>query len=192
MVQDSLVSTGVGGSRVSDSRVEARTAESRADESAETVDAAPATAPTTFGECYRDLRPEMVRLAALLTGSSEIAQDLVQDAFVRLHGQWSRVHEPRAYLRRAVVNACHSHHRRRRVERRYASTADAVANATLEANELADALDALPHRQRAAIVLRFYADLSDIDIAAALRCRPGTVASLIHRGLEQLRRVIER
>lgn len=152
----------------------------------------PPTAPASFAECYAELRPEMLRLATAMTGSPEVAQDLVQDAFVRLHGAWARVNEPRAYLRRAVVNACHSHHRRRRVERRHASLAGPERTGSLDANELADALDALPHRQRAALVLRFYTDLSDADIAVALRCRPGTVASLIHRGLEQLRRVIER
>lgn len=188
MVQDAVVSAGVGRSRVSEPRV----GDTRSGESLEITESAPVTAPMTFAECYRDLRPEMVRLAALMTGSSETAQDLVQDAFVRLHGAWNRVHEPRAYLRRAVVNACHSHHRRRGLERRYASAAVPTSNTALGADELADALDALPYRQRTALVLRFYADLSDIDIAAALRCRPGTVASLIHRGLEQLRRVIER
>jgi RNA polymerase sigma-70 factor (sigma-E family) len=151
----------------------------------------PATAPTTFAECYAELRPEMVRLASAITGSPDIAQDLVQDAFVRLHGAWARVHDPRAYLRRAVVNACHSHHRRRRVERRHAALAGPESVGSLNANELSDALDALPYRQRAALVLRFYTDLSDVDIASTLGCRPGTVASLIHRGLEQLRRVIE-
>jgi len=186
MMQDSIVSVGMdepgmGQSRVDESRIELGP-----------LDQPPPTAPTTFAECYRDLRPEMVRLATLMTGSPETAQDLVQDAFVRLHAAWKRVHEPRSYLRRAVVNACHSHHRRRGVERRHASTAMPAANAVLGADELADALDALPYRQRAALVLRFYSDLSDVDIAAALRCRPGTVASLIHRGLEQLRRVIER
>ena len=188
MVQDAVVSAGAGGSRVSESRV----GNFRSGEPLAFAESGPVTAPVTFAECYRDLRPEMVRLAALMTGSPEIAQDLVQDAFVRLHGAWNRVHEPRSYLRRAVINACHSHHRRRRVERRHASTAAPASSAALGADELADALDALPYRQRAALVLRFYADLSDIDIAAALRCRPGTVASLIHRGLEQLRRVIER
>jgi RNA polymerase sigma-70 factor (sigma-E family) len=182
MVQDAVVSLGMGGSRVNETGV---------DESRKVTESAPVTAPMTFAECYRDLRPEMVRLAAVMTGSSDTGQDLVQDAFVRLHGAWNRVHEPRAYLRRAVVNACHSHHRRRGVERRHASAVTPAPNAALGADELADALDALPYRQRAALVLRFYADLSDIDIAAALRCRPGTVASLIHRGLEQLRRVIE-
>ena len=156
------------------------------------TDVPPPTAPASFAECYTELRPEMVRLAAAITGSNELAQDLVQDAFVRLHGAWDRVHEPRAYLRRAVVNACHSHHRRKRVERRHQSLAAPESTAGLGADELADALDALPHRQRAALVLRFYCDLSDVDIASALRCRPGTVPSLIHRGLEQLRRVIDR
>jgi RNA polymerase sigma-70 factor (sigma-E family) len=183
MVQDSVVSPGVSGSRVP---------ESRAVETTDVADRAKGTAPMTFAECYRDLRPEMVRLATLMTGSRETGQDLVQDAFVRLHGAWKRVREPRSYLRRAVVNACHSHHRRRGLERRHASKTEPVPSAALEADELADALDALPYRQRAALIMRFYADLSDTDIAAALRCRPGTVASLIHRGLEQLRRVIER
>jgi RNA polymerase sigma-70 factor (sigma-E family) len=155
------------------------------------VESAP-TAPASFAECYSELRPEMIRLASVMTGSPDTAQDLVQDAFVRLHGAWDRVREPRAYLRRAVVNACHSHHRRKRVERRHQSLAGPEPSATLNADELADALDSLPYRQRAALVLRFYTDLSDVDIASALRCRPGTVASLIHRGLEQLRRVIER
>ena len=70
--------------------------------------------PTSFAECYAELRPGDDPARAAITGSPETAQDLVQDAFVRLHGAWDRVHEPRAYLRRAVVNACHSHHRRRR------------------------------------------------------------------------------
>jgi RNA polymerase sigma-70 factor (sigma-E family) len=172
MVQDSLVSFGV-------------------EEPRAVTEGTPATAPTSFAECYAELRPEMIRLAAAITGSPETAQDLVQDAFVRLHGAWARVHEPRAYLRRAVVNACHSHHRRRRIERRHESMAGPESVDSLHAHELGDALDALPYRQRAALVLRFYLDLSDVDIASALRCRPGTVASLIHRGLEQLRRVIE-
>jgi RNA polymerase sigma factor (sigma-70 family) len=153
-------------------------------------DAVPA--PATFAACYAELQPEMVRLAAALTGSAETGQDLVQDSFVRLHRVWGHVREPRAYLRRAVINACNSHHRHRRVERLQAAREITRPDVALGADELADALDGLPHRQRAALVLRFYADLSDVDIATALRCRPGTVPSLIHRGLEQLRRVVER
>ncbi len=64
--------------------------------------------------------------------------------------------------------------------------------AQLDADELFDALATLPHRQRAAVVLQFYEGLPQSEIAQVLRCREGTVASLVHRGLAQLRRVIER
>jgi RNA polymerase sigma-70 factor (sigma-E family) len=148
-----------------------------------------AATATSFDDLYRTTQPELVRLATLLVGSSEVAADLVQDCFVRLHPRWSSVGDHRAYLRRSVVNACHSHHRRllrrRRVDLRPAEPAE------LGARELSDALAALPHRQRAALVLRFYAGLPDAEIAEALGCRPGTVASLVHRGLAALREVIE-
>jgi RNA polymerase sigma-70 factor (sigma-E family) len=141
-----------------------------------------------FGDVYRDSFPEMVRLAFLLTGSREVAEDVVQDSFLRMYRRWDGVERPRAYLRRSVVNACRSHHRRRRREREHRPDApDAVG---LGADELADALAGLPYRQQAALVLRFYHDLGEAEIAAALSCRPGTVGSLIHRGLAELRKVI--
>jgi RNA polymerase sigma factor (sigma-70 family) len=67
----------------------------------------------------------------------------------------------------------------------------AAQDSELGADELEDALAKLPARQRAAVVLRYYGDLPDADIARALRCRPGTVRSLIHRALADLRKVIE-
>lgn len=146
--------------------------------------------PTPFEDCYRAHFAEMVRLAFLLTGSLETAQDVVQDSFVRLHRRWPRVDEPRAYLRRIVVNGCHSHHRRLRLERRHRPASEDLVT-QLGADELSDVLGALPARQRAALVLRFYLDLSDRDAAAVLGCRVGTVASLVHRGLAQLRQEIE-
>jgi RNA polymerase sigma factor (sigma-70 family) len=145
--------------------------------------------PSSFDDLYRQEQPELVRLAALLVGSPEVAADLVQDCFVRLHPRWTTVTDHRAYLRRSVVNACHSHHRGLRRFRRLDLRPGEPAE--LGARELSDALAALPHRQRAALVLRFYAGLPDADIAEALGCRPGTVASLIHRGLAALREVIE-
>lgn len=151
----------------------------------------PGSGPMAYEDCYREQFRPMVRLAFLLTGSTETAQDLVQDAFVHLHRRWSSVEQPAAYLRRSVVNGCHSHHRRLRLERtrRPDSRADAVE---LDADEITDALAALPHRQRAALVLRFYLDLPDSEAAAVLGCRVGTVGSLVHRGLAQLRKDIER
>jgi RNA polymerase sigma-70 factor (sigma-E family) len=144
----------------------------------------------SFVQLYERRHDDMVRLAYLLTSSRETAQDLVQDAFVRVHRSWSRVKEPDAYLRRAVVNACNSYHRRQYVARKF--VADAPPAAELDADEMSDALQSLSHRQRTAIVLRYWHDCSEAEIAAALGCRPGTVASLLHRGLAQLREVIER
>jgi RNA polymerase sigma-70 factor (sigma-E family) len=138
-----------------------------------------------FGRLYEARFAEMVRLAFLMTGSLETAEDLVQDSFVRLHRKWSSVRTPDAYLRTAVVNACRSHHRRRARERSRRVESEGVA--VLGADELSDLLLTLPHRQRAAIVLRYYHDLPDREIAEVLNCRVGTVASSIHRALARLR-----
>ena len=145
-----------------------------------------------FEALYRAEWHRLVRVAYLLVGDREVARDVVQDAFVRVHGRWASVREPEAYLRRAVVNGCHSTHRRRSTERSNAPRLVAIPTTELGHDDLADAVAALPHRQRAAIVLRFYADLTEADIAAAIGCRPGTVGPLIHRGLTRLREVIER
>ena len=151
---------------------------------------APAGTETeTFGEFYAGHFTELVRLAALLSGSADTAPDLVQDCFVRLHGHWSSVREPLPYVRRSVVHACASHHRR--VARARRQPAPEVQVSVLGADEMEDALATLPARQRAAVVLRYYGDLPDADIATTLRCRPGTVRSLIHRALADLRRTIE-
>ena len=145
----------------------------------------------SFAELYRDTHADMVRLAYLLTGSAEVAQDVVQDAFVSVHRAWARVVEPRSYIRRAVVNACTSHHRRVFRERRAAALREPVA-VDLGADELFDVLAELPARQRVAVVLRYWHGLDEREIASALGCRPGTVGSLLHRALARLREVIER
>jgi len=145
-----------------------------------------------FAELYRAQLEPMTRLAFLLVGSRETAQDLVQDSFVRVHAKWASVQEPQAYLRRAVVNSCNSHHRRGALERRFNAGAAAERDDGLGADELSDALATLPYRQRAVLVLRYYHDLSEAEIASTLGVRPGTVGSLASRALSQLRTVIER
>jgi RNA polymerase sigma factor (sigma-70 family) len=170
---------------------------------------------SSFGALYLGSFAAMVRLARVLVDSPETAEDLVQDSFVRLHRHWGGVRDPRAYLQRSVVNACRSHHRRAWRERTRAPRADTglpapapgavsgpgtvgpVVDGTAEqgrsddADVLGTALATLPYRQRAALVLRFYSDLPDAEIAVALGCRPGTVGSLVHRGLERLREVVD-
>ena len=142
-------------------------------------------------ELYRREYAPMVRLAHLITGSNEVAEDVVQEAFVRMYRNWHRADRPGAYLRTIVVNGCNTWHRRRRMERE--RLPEAVAEGVdPEARELLDALARLGLRQRAALVLRFYADMSEADVAQALGCRPGTVKSLVHRGLRQMEGMIER
>ncbi len=142
-----------------------------------------------FSDFYTDHYSELVRLATLLSGSVDVAPDLVQDCFVRLHGHWTAVRDPLPYVRRSVVHACASHHRR--IARARRLPPPEARSLELEAHELEDALAKLPARQRSAVVLRYYGDLPDGDIAEALRCRPSTVRSLIHRALTDLRRTVE-
>jgi len=131
-----------------------------------------------------------VRLAYLITGSRDVAQDIVQDSFVAASRSWDRVRDPEPYVRTIVVNGCRAWARRQRLERRHAR-ADEHVDAPAP-GDLWDALDSLNPRQRAAIVLRFYADLPDDDIGRLLGCRPATVRTAIHRALRQLRREIAR
>jgi RNA polymerase sigma-70 factor (sigma-E family) len=146
-------------------------------------------APMTFDDLFADRYQPMVRLATLIVGSEAVAEELVQDALVRVHHKWATVEHPSAYLRTAVVNACRNNRRRARLERLHAPK---VAPTVAPAQEpLVDALATLNGRQRVAVVLRYYEDLSEADIAVALGCRPGTVKSLLHRPLSQLREVIE-
>ncbi len=142
-------------------------------------------------DLYREEYAPMVRLAHLITGSNEVAEDIVQESFVKMYRSWDRAVQPGAYLRMIVVNECRTWHRRRRMERERLPrpVPEAVEP---ESRELLDALARLGLRQRSALVLRFYADLSEADVAKALGCRPGTAKSLVHRGLREMERMIER
>jgi RNA polymerase sigma factor (sigma-70 family) len=141
-------------------------------------------------DLYREGFAPMVRLAYLLTGSRAVAEDLVQDCFVRLAPRFAQVERPAAYVRASVVNACRGYHRRTRRERA-AFPELAAEELSPETPVLMDALAGLGYRQRAALVLRFYADRPEAEIADLLGCRPATVRSLVHRGLSELRKVIE-
>lgn len=138
---------------------------------------------------YEEQFTAMCRVAYLLTGNTTIAEDIVQDSFVRLHGRWSRVEHPVPYLRKAVVNACRQHHRRSLRERSHFSDL-VTAEVSPETPVVLDALAQLPYRQRAALVLRYYLDRPEVEIAEALGCRPATVRSHVRRGLATLREVM--
>jgi RNA polymerase sigma-70 factor (sigma-E family) len=153
----------------------------------------------SLSELYLAYAPDGIRLAFLLTGDRGLAEDLVQDAFVRLVGRLRHLREPNAfwtYLRRTIVNLATSHFRHGRVERAYLDRLAAAPATDANDNDELDetmhrVLLGLPQRQRAAIVLRFYEDLSDVQTAAVLGCSPGTVRSLVSRGMKSLRETLE-
>jgi RNA polymerase sigma factor (sigma-70 family) len=148
-------------------------------------------APAAFAELYEARYAHFVRLAYLV-GDSGRGEEIVQDAFVQLLRSWDHVERPLAWLRTAVVNGCRSAGRRRAVARRHrsASQYEVVPDGS-EALAVRDALRRLSPRQRAAVVLRYFDDLSEHDIAVALQCRPGTVKSLLARALPRLREVLD-
>jgi RNA polymerase sigma-70 factor (sigma-E family) len=151
-----------------------------------------------LGDLYRAHADGAVRLAYLLTGDRALAEDLVQDAFVRLAGRLVHLRDQQAfdaYLRRTVVNLSNSYFRRKKVERAFLESARGAlaphgvqrAPSVDDREDLWRALGRLSARQRAAIVLRYYEDLPELQVAEILKCQPGTVKSLVARGLQNLR-----
>ena len=151
-----------------------------------------ASPQATFEAFFEQAWPEAVRLAALLTQDGAAAEELAQDAFTQMYATWGRAANPDAYLRTTLVNRCNNWRRRARVRQAKLPLVATVGRVDFRADELSDAVAALPFRQRAVIVLRYYGGLSEAEIGAALGCRNGTVKSLASRGLASLERVIER
>ena len=144
----------------------------------------------------------MCRLAALLLDDPGQAEEAVQEAFLRTFVGWRRLRHPEhagAYLRAAVVNQCRSRGRRRVSEQRgnrtlWAGTQDEARSSDIErAGDVLAVLAAvrsLPARQREAVVLRYYADLSEADVAQALGCSLGTVKSQLSKARASLARLL--
>lgn len=146
-------------------------------------------------ELYATQVAPLQRLAFLLTGDHHLSEDITQQAFVKFYRRFLDLRDPGAapaYLRRTVVNLAHSHHRRRRVEREHLAAQEPVAEAaperSFEDHDLVvRTLAALPYRQRAAIVLRFYEDLTEHQAAEVVGCSPAAMKSLTARAMSSLR-----
>lgn len=149
------------------------------------------TRAKTFDDLFRRRYEPMVRVAYLLLGSRAEAEDVVQDAFARIELRWAKLDNPEGYLHRVVVNRSNDMLRRRRIEQRF-RVLRRDESVELQADELGDALAALSPKRRTAVVLRYYAGLREREIAEVMGVRPGTVKSMLHRALAQLREVIER
>jgi RNA polymerase sigma-70 factor (sigma-E family) len=155
------------------------------------------SADLDFADFVQARTPSLLSTAYLLTRDRHRAEELVQDVLVSLYPQWQRVLEADselAYVRRALVN------RFINLRRKRSSSSEVFTGAVLDyavgtdfASHLADrdqlrrALDLLPDRQRVALVLRYFHDLSDEQTADILQCRLGTVRSLVSRALATLR-----
>jgi RNA polymerase sigma-70 factor (sigma-E family) len=148
-----------------------------------------------FADVFAAHHAEALRVAYLLTGDRHRAEDVVSEAFVKVFRRWGAgVEQPRAYIRRAVVNEANSRFRRLALERREAAKRSGDERGARGADEqLADqdavfkALRRLPERQRTALVLRYYSDLPEREVAEAMGVSVGTVKSSVSRGLERLR-----
>jgi RNA polymerase sigma-70 factor (sigma-E family) len=146
-------------------------------------------------ELYAVQVAPLQRLAFLLTGDHHLSEDITQQAFIKFYRRFSNLREPDAapaYLRRTVVNLARSHHRRVRREREHlqihARATEAAWGPSVEEHDLIiQTLANLPYRQRAAIVLRYYEDLSEHQAADVMSCSTAAMKSLTARAMASLR-----
>ena len=143
---------------------------------------------------YRMHAPAATRLAYMLTGDRDAAEDLAHDAFVRIGGKVLALRDPdhaRAYLFRTVINLCRGRGRKlqreRRAMRKLQHPSSTEPASTWGNDEIWTALLELPMRQRAALFLRYYEDVSEQEAADALNCSLSALKSLVNRGLRDLR-----
>ena len=151
-------------------------------------------------ELFREHHLELVRLALVMVQDLATAEDVVQEAFERLHRSWPALRRPEsglAYVRSSVLNGCRSVHRRAAVARRHAPRlaepegAGSPDEASADRGEMVAALRRLPRRQREVLVLRYYLDLDVTEIAGTLRISPSAVRSSASRGLAGLAEVLQ-
>lgn len=149
-----------------------------------------------FAEVFAAHRDDVVRLAYLLCGDPDAARDAAAEAFARTYDQWrrGRVDRVEAYVRRAVVNHVKNDFRRRGRQRAFEGQRFGDDRGATSQTDRADATDAmwqlirgLPQRQRTAVVLRFWEDLSVAEVADAMGCPVGTAKSLLSRAVARLR-----
>ncbi|WP_433418533.1 SigE family RNA polymerase sigma factor [Microtetraspora malaysiensis] len=154
------------------------------------------SADTTVTELFKAHRLGLVRFAFLLVGDQETAEDIVQDAFAAVHHRWRRLadHDQLLpYLRTVVLNGCRAVHRRRAIARRFGVerevpfwSAEVQALLGETRREVFSAVRDLSRRQREAVVLRYYLDLSEAETAAVMGVSRGTVKSTVSRALSAL------
>lgn len=149
-----------------------------------------------FESFVRAYATTLIRLAGALTGDPGVSEEVVQAALERLFVRWRRVDDPLAYARQVVVNLCRDRGRgaagRERAGLPLAEmAAPDVIGLHDDRDQLVRAVRALPYRQRAVVVLRFWQDLTERQAADALGIGVGTVKSQTSRALQQLRQLLD-
>jgi RNA polymerase sigma-70 factor (sigma-E family) len=149
---------------------------------------------------YSERHAEMVRFATFLTGDVHAAEDLTQEAFVKVYDAWHRIEDPEravAYLRATIVNLTRGRHRRQVVaERKHQPHLTIVASAEDDAIGRVDrdavlaAVAALPHRQRACVVMKHWLRMTEGEIATTLELSIGSVRTHTKRGVDALQRTL--
>lgn len=145
----------------------------------------------SFERFYDESVTSMLRFSFLLTGDRGSAEDVTQDAYAEVLRRFDGVENPRAYLRRCVVNSVNRRARREGLFRRSVEQLPRTASVTDQPAEMRDLFTLLTLRQRTAVFLRYYLDLSEADMAAAMGCRPGTVKSTLSSALDRLREALD-
>lgn len=149
---------------------------------------------TSFERFYASQRQSAARLAWLLTHDRSVAEDVAQDAFAGMFSRFEALDRPEAYLRRSIVNGVYQRTRRagrERIRLRRVA-AGAVSHVEGPTGGLADVVARLPLKERTAVVLRYWAGMTDDQIADAMDIRPGSVRSLLSRATVRLRQEITR
>lgn len=148
------------------------------------------TAAAEFADFYRAEFDGQLRRAALFLGSEAAGADAVHDAFVALFRRWDQIREPGPYLNRTVLNRCRDVARRDQ-RAKAAIQRSVVRGDTDEHDPLWDVLVGLPFNHRAAVVLRYYARMSEAEIATAIGCPAGSVGPWISRALAAMRKELQ-
>jgi RNA polymerase sigma-70 factor (sigma-E family) len=168
-------------------------------------EAGPGVAAAAVGALYESSALGLIRMAYVMLGDLASAEDVVQEAFYGLYRRWDRLADPAGalyYVRTSVLNGCRSALRRQAVRRGFvqhgpradpppAVSAETVVLGGEEREDVIRALRRLPDRQREVLMLRFYAELPDEQIARVMGIRPGTVRSATCRALEALGRALK-
>jgi len=145
----------------------------------------------TFEEFYRELYAPMTKVAYLMMGSRQLAEELVQDAFIRLYEHFDDVKNPGGFLRTVVTRLCINASNRQAMERQRVTLLDSRVYTDPDIDEMWDRLAAISADHRVVLVLRYYEDLSHREIARIIGRPTATVRTRVARALRELRRGLE-